>query len=612
MTPRALTLLLVLPALACSQAPGHAQAPARGAASAHEEAGPRFADVARVVVVADVHGARSALIDILVAAELIDSAAHWSGGASHLVSLGDLLDRGPDSRGVLDLLMRLQGEAAAQGGRVHVVLGNHEVMNLIGDLRYLTASDYAAFAAEETAAQRFAGYASLAPAGTLDDATVARFEEDYPQGYFARHEAFSSHGPYGGWLLSLPAIVVINDTAFVHGGLPPLVATQAVDALDATITTKLRRYLELRDKLEAADVLPIGDMSRDYATARSVLESRGEQSPPVTDIEEFLALADAPELGPDGPLWYRGSVYCKPLLERPTLEAALEELGVERVVVGHTPTGDRRARALYDGKLVMLDTGMLAAYYSGRPTALVVEGEQKYVQYAAPAERGTLEQGATAEPYPFSEAELIAALEQAAVQTVTRNEGGTPWAVTLTLEGAEVEGAFLPRSAGRAADLELAAATLDDLLGTALVPPTVARAIDGEDGALQLRYPRAVTETQRAARQAGFSGWCPIEPQLDLMRAFDLLTYNPGRTADNVLYRNELTDVVLTDHRNAFGTERALPAGLDLAAIEMPAALIDALRALDEPGLSAALGGRIDARRIRALLARRDQLLESR
>jgi hypothetical protein len=603
MTLRAAAFLLLLPALAHAQGGhplGHGDAPAQPQA--------RFVDVARVVVVGDVHGARSSLVEILTATGLIDAESHWIGGPTHLVTLGDLIDRGPDSRGVLDLLMRLQEEAAAQGGRVHVVLGNHEAMNLMGDLRYLTAADYAAFAADETAAQRFAGYASLTPSGTvLDDTNVARFEQTYPHGYFARHEAMGADGRYGAWLLSLPAVLVIDDTAFVHGGLPPLVAETSLEALNAAIATKLRRYLELRKTLESADVLPIGDMSRDIEYARGALAAAGE---PAAEIREFLELAESPELGADGPLWYRGSVYCKPLLERPILEAALEQLGVARVVVGHTPTGDRRAHSLYDGKVLMLDTGMLAAYYNGRPTALVIEKEQTYAQYADPLERASLEQGGTDEPYPLSEQEVIAALEQGMVATFERTTDGTPWPVTVEVDGEDVDAVFLSRAVGRAAGLELAAGALDELLGTALVPPTVARTLDGEEGALQLRYPRAFTEAERASRQLGLTGWCPMDPQYDLMRTFDLLTFNKGRTVDNVAYRNDFSDLVLTDHHDAFGLERTLPSNVDELAI--PPTLAAQLRKLDAPTLTAALGGWVDSRRIRALLARRDQLLDDR
>jgi hypothetical protein len=527
------------------------------------------------------------------------------------VSLGDLLDRGPDSRLVLDLLMRLQSEALADGGHVHVVLGNHELMNLIGDWRYVTPDDYAAFAAEETEALRVTAYAGFAAAAGADTETTRElFERTYPRGYFARRSAFAADGRYGAWLLSLPAAVVINDTAYVHGGLPQTVAETSLETLNAELQTHVRRYLELRASLAAAGVLPIADMANDTETARAALATASPELAP--QIQEFLAVSEAPELGIDGPLWYRGSVYCKPLLEWPILTAGLERLAVERVVVGHTPTGDRRARALYDGKLVMLDTGMLVAYYHGRPGALVLDGGDMYVQYVAPPERTALEEGAIAEPYALTEPKLVDALTHGALASFTRAESGAPWPVTLEYEDNTIEAAFYPRADGHAGDLELAAAALDDLLGTALVAPTVARTLDGEEGALQLRYPGAITEAQRVERQLGFSGWCPIPPQLNLMHTFDLLTMNRGRTAANVIYTNDFTDLTLTDHRNAFGPERTLPAGFDATKLDIPAPLVAALRAADEKALAAALGERLDARRIRALVARRDRLLAGR
>ena len=98
-----------------------------------------------MVAFADVHGAYDELVALLRSQGLVDGSLRWSGADTQLVSLGDLLDRGPDSRRVLDLLMRLEGEARTAGGAVHVLLGNHEVMNIVGDLRYVSAGEYAAF-----------------------------------------------------------------------------------------------------------------------------------------------------------------------------------------------------------------------------------------------------------------------------------------------------------------------------------------------------------------------------------------------------------------------------------------------------------------------------------
>src|SRR6187399_952828 len=91
--------------------------------------------VERIVAVGDVHGAYDRFTEILRAAGVIDQDRHWSGGRTHLVQLGDVVDRGPDSRKALDFLMSLEKEAAAAGGQVHALIGNHEVMRMLSDMR---------------------------------------------------------------------------------------------------------------------------------------------------------------------------------------------------------------------------------------------------------------------------------------------------------------------------------------------------------------------------------------------------------------------------------------------------------------------------------------------
>jgi hypothetical protein len=562
--------------------------------------------VPRVVVVGDVHGAYGPLVELLQATGMIGSNLEWTGGDTHLVSLGDLLDRGAAARNVMDLVMRLQREAAAAGGHVHVVLGNHELMNLLGDLRYVSAEEYAAYAGDETAALRSAAFAAVATTARPESpVTQEAFDRAHPPGYFARQAAFAATGRYGSWLLSLPAIVVINDTAYVHGGLPPVVAAEALD-LNERLRVSLNRYFTLRDDLVARGLLPLVDRGGDVEIARALIDTASPDVAP--QLRELVVLGDAPELGPDGPLWYRGSIYCKPLLEEPTLDRALERLGVARAVVGHTPTPDRRVRSLYGGKLVTIDTGMLAEYFHGRAAALLLEGDELQVRYLMEPQRTDVEIG-HAVAYGRTEAKLREGLGSGAVTAVERAEAPAPWHVTLQYEDTVIDASFYPRGGDRASDFELAAAALDDLLGTALVAPTVPRSIDGQEGALQLRYPDAITEADRQAQGRGFSGWCPLQPQLQLMYSFDLLTHNRGRTAANVVFSNDLTDLSLTDHRQAFGTERALPAGFDASGLSIPQPFVPILRALDEPQLEAALGAWLDSRRIRALLARRDELL---
>src|SRR5690349_13947042 len=104
-----------------------------------------FENVQRIVAVGDVHGDYSQLVNVLQAAGVIDRKNKWTGGKTHLVQTGDVLDRGPDSRKAMDLLMELETQALKAGGRVHALLGNHETMNLYGDLRYVSKEEYASY-----------------------------------------------------------------------------------------------------------------------------------------------------------------------------------------------------------------------------------------------------------------------------------------------------------------------------------------------------------------------------------------------------------------------------------------------------------------------------------
>ena len=163
-------------------------------------------DVSRIVAISDPHGAFDAMVRTLENADVIDGDGNWSGADSHLVITGDMMDRGADSRKVMDLVMQLEEQVPAEGGMVHLLLGNHEVMNLVGDLRYVTPGEYAAFADDESAEERERWFekfsAERTTGGEIDAATLrVEFDRDRPPGFFGHRQAFSSEGRYGGWLV---------------------------------------------------------------------------------------------------------------------------------------------------------------------------------------------------------------------------------------------------------------------------------------------------------------------------------------------------------------------------------------------------------------------------
>jgi hypothetical protein len=205
----------------------------------------RWSDIDAVLAVADVHGDYDALVAVLRQAGIVDQDLNWAGERTHLVVVGDVLDRGPDSRRVLDLLMRLEPSAEAAGGRVHMTLGNHEVMNLTGDLRYVSAEEFAAFANDvppEARERFFERFAADRP--EFADRTAARreFEQLFPRGYFGHRAAFAPDGVYGEWLLQQPLIVVVNETAFVHGGLSAAMARLGGDGINGELRAQIVEY----------------------------------------------------------------------------------------------------------------------------------------------------------------------------------------------------------------------------------------------------------------------------------------------------------------------------------------------------------------------------------
>src|SRR5438045_902929 len=109
---------------------------------------------ARIVAVGDLHGDYDAWEAIARAAGLVDAKGRWTGGNTTLVQVGDVPDRGPDSLKIIRQLMKLQREAPRSSGKVIAMVGNHEAMNMTGDLRYVHPGEYRAFTDRQSEGRR--------------------------------------------------------------------------------------------------------------------------------------------------------------------------------------------------------------------------------------------------------------------------------------------------------------------------------------------------------------------------------------------------------------------------------------------------------------------------
>ena len=213
--------------------------------------------VSRIIALGDVHGSYDKMVILLKGTKLVDDELSWTGGNQHLVFCGDLTDRGANDRAVLDLARRLQSEAEAAGGRVHVVLGNHDVMNLTRDRRYWNPDLTDEFAKDETEEERKEGLKSFrASASALTSHDSGAFEEKFPPGYFARARAFELDGEYGSWLIEQPTVIKVNGVLFLHGGLTPSVAALGLDEINRQVTESIRAFLSAADNLGDAVPFP--------------------------------------------------------------------------------------------------------------------------------------------------------------------------------------------------------------------------------------------------------------------------------------------------------------------------------------------------------------------
>jgi hypothetical protein len=572
---------------------------------------------ARIVAIGDVHGAYDEFVALLRAAGLVDAQLDWRGGDARLVVLGDVLDRGAESRRALELIIRLREQAPLSGGEAELVLGNHEVMNLLGDLAYVTPAEYAAYGSDESPQDREAAWQRFRAGsdGETGDALAAQFAARYPPGFFGHRAAFSPRGSLGAWLLARPVLATIDRTAFVHGGLPAAIDGKAAAEINREHNDALREYLAAVEQLTDAGALHPEDAFHEQPAiaARFVAAQGAAVAESVRRAAERVqALALSPAFGSNAVFWYRGTASCSAAIERARLESELRVLGVDRVVIGHTPTPNARALSRFDAAVIRADTGMLASYYGGRPAAIVIRGDEVRALYADAAEEAALQ------PQPRTVGRGVRGLDddgleqllaQAPVMTRARRADGSE-DLQLDRRGELVAAVFRPAPRrGRAVLPEVAAYRLDRLLELDLIPVAVRREIDGRVGTVQLDTDELPNEQQRSSRPSTTEPWCPLREQFNLMYVLDALAHNEGRSAASMRYVPPSWQLVLTDNRRMFEIHRGLPVYLRTVAIEVPGGLAERLETLTEELLAQRLGDVLDERQRTAILARRDNLL---
>lgn len=268
---------------------------------------------ARIVAIGDLHGDVSALRAALRLGGAIDDASKWIGGKLVVVQTGDQLDRGDDEPQIIDLLARLKSEAQAAGGALHVLNGNHEVMNVQADFRYVTADGFHDFSA---------GHPDLLHAQLA--AGVAPEQR-------GRTAAFLPGGEIAKRLAVQPIVLQIGGNVFVHGGV-----------------------------LEQHVRYGLGRINQE----NSAWMAGAPSAPAPTSLSSQRA-----------PIWVRDYSDGTPNADRcAELTRVLSALSAQRMVVGHT-VQQQGINSACEGKVWRIDVG-LSRFYGNKPSVLEIQGDQ--------------------------------------------------------------------------------------------------------------------------------------------------------------------------------------------------------------------------------------------
>lgn len=292
--------------------------------------------VERIVAVGDIHGDYERYIEVLSNAEIINRRGNWDAGETHFVQIGDLPDRGPDTDRIIAHMKKLEKQADRAGGMVHALIGNHEMMNMAGDLRYVHPGEYEALKTRRSRRLRDSYYERVVEflegqdePPVIDDAFRQQWEQEYPLGYVEHRNAWSPQGEFGEWVLEHNTVIKINDVLFVHGGLSPAYLAMGIREINERVRAEL------------------GDFSIEGTR--------------ISEVD-------------DGPLWYRGLALNDEAVELPHVDTILEIYGVNHIVIGHTP-GYGTIMPRFDAKVLVIDSG-ISDYYGGYLGSLLIDNEE--------------------------------------------------------------------------------------------------------------------------------------------------------------------------------------------------------------------------------------------
>jgi len=358
------------------------------------------ADLPRVIAVGEVQCAANTVTSLLRGLGLIDEQNHWSGGDTILVQTGDLMDGGENLRSTLDLFMRIQDEAAASGGRVVVLLGNHEVMNIVGELgsvNYMTYAQFADANSESRQRQAFEDHVAWrqrraneleGPEFIADANLETEWLAAHPLGWVEYVESMRPEGVYGAWLRTLPVANGIDDVLYIHGGISPEVKGTDIEEMNRQAVEEISYFDNVREAmvneglcLPTASVREMVEVVKDEVKYVNSLKpskrtNRNPRMVRATQLADLTGLGSWLVLNETGPVWFREIPQWDEEEHRREMAEILDSVGVEKMVTGQSDNKKHLICARFDNRVLLTSVNLSDEPWAGggKPAALEIDG----------------------------------------------------------------------------------------------------------------------------------------------------------------------------------------------------------------------------------------------
>eukprot|EP00877_Chromochloris_zofingiensis_P014833 jgi/Chrzof1/9603/Cz04g09110.t1 len=322
------------------------QSPAPPANDKVEELPTRVSAAQRLVAIGDLHGDLTKAKRAFQLAGLTDDHDNWVGGKTVCVQVGDILDRGDQELKILYYLERLQQQADKEGGKLYVLNGNHETMNIGGNFRYATAGadvEMNMWHRWQQLGNHLREQCNCTPAAPRSQPDASTDSAPQPPGQHkqynpTRHEALKPGGPITTRFFARhPTVLQVGSTVFVHGGVLPSHVEYGLDKINKETQAWM---------LGHTNEVPPGFL-------------RGATA--IVWARDYSA---------------RQEVHC----DCETLQSVLDNIpGAKRMVVGHT-IQDRGITSACDNKVFRIDVGMSQGCGNGHVEVLEIREDNQVLR----------------------------------------------------------------------------------------------------------------------------------------------------------------------------------------------------------------------------------------